>query len=509
MVCRLVVSILFLLSSIHAMAIDAVVAHTLFYIHDSAHAGKLTPCIDAYWEINPHTIHYATTPEKTIVGRVKAHLIFSNSNGTVKEDEFILQTLPATNVKDLGTHRIIDLRRYFMEAGTTFMKFTLKDMADSTNKYTYSDSFIIAPVTDTTFYSGLQLLDTTIGSQAKTVFLKNGKQQIPICTNFLDEPKHTLNYYGELYKSGRIPASEYPLVQKVSIIKREDDLPIGNFIKTDTITPNGLYTFSGSFDIRYLASGNYLLSVSLANNSHEAIASGSLFFQRLNTHPLIDTLKKAKAANDTGIENVKVLNLNKTFVAKYNLAQVRGILKMLLPFSDYAATQTINGFLKKPDDLYSRYYIYNYFAAINKNDPTKAWKEFSEKIIEVNKLYTARGTPGYETDRGFIYLRYGAPSEVITVESEQGALPYEIWQYNTLTQLNRKEITDAKFLFYKRNETDDYQLLHSTVSVRCRIQAGGASYTLPRRAAITATRAQSSIWVNRYNRSTIPNLFGE
>lgn len=137
---------------------------------------------------------------------------------------------------------------------------------------------------------------------------------------------------------------------------------------------------------------------------------------------------------------------------------------MLLPVSDAMQTQTINNFLKKPEDMYMRYYIYNYFKTLNPKDPGQAWKEYSEKIIEVNKRFSAHGTRGYETDRGFIFIRYGAPDDMITVENESGSLPYEVWLYNNLTQMNHKEITNAVFLFYRRNDLTDFKLLHSTVS---------------------------------------------
>jgi GWxTD domain-containing protein len=455
-----------LFSAIHANAIDAVVAHTVFYLHDSAHNNSLWPAVETYWEINPHTIHYSTTPEKTIIGRIKAHIIFTSDSGFVKDEQFILQTVPSTNVKDLGSHRIIDLRRYFLTPGTFHMKFILTDVADSINQYTYTDTFTIPAPVSTAFYSGLQLLDTTVLSAAKTIYEKNGRQQIPVCTNFLDEPKHTLHYYAELYDANLVSKNDYPLVQKVYIARKPDESPIDNFIRKDTIKGGEFSTLSGDFDIRYLGSGNYYLVATLENNYHAPVATNCLFFQRLNLHPMVDTVKKAAIATavDTGMESINVLNLNKTFVAKYDLGQVKAILKMLIPFSDNMAVNTINGFLKNPQELYMRYYIYNYFLNINKKDPERAWKEFSEKIIDVNKRFNGRITPGYETDRGIIYLKYGEPSEIITVENEPGALPYEIWQYNTLTQLNKKDIPDAIFLFYKANETEEFRLLHSTVS---------------------------------------------
>jgi GWxTD domain-containing protein len=465
---RVGICFLILLCSLQSLAIEAVVGHTVFYIPDSEHGGKLWPNVETYWQIKPNTVHYKTTPEKTIIARIRTDIVFTNESGIIKQDHFILQTTPRASMDELMTHSIIELRRYFVTPGMITMKFALTDMNDSTNHFYYTDSFMVNPVGNTAFYSNLQLLDTTIESGAETAFKKNGKQQVPACTNFLDDTKHLLHYYAELYATEKITVADYPLVQKVFIAKYENEGNYGNFIKTDTFKSTPPHIVSGSFNIPALPSGNFYLQATLENNTHTVIASESYFFQRLNKHPVqlvTDTVKSKNVVSDTGIENVTVLNLKKTFVAKYTLAQIRAILKMLLPFSDQMGTKTITNFLKKPDELYMRYYIYNYFAAINKDDPGKAWKEFSAKITEVNKLFNTNGVTGYETDRGFIYLRYGAPSEIITVDNESGSLPYEVWQYNTLTQLNHKSITEGVFLFYKPSQmTRDYKLLHSNVS---------------------------------------------
>eukprot|EP01030_Chromulinospumella_sphaerica_P034490 gene34490-biopygen17203 len=122
------------------------------------------------------------------------------------------------------------------------------------------------------------------------------------------------------------------------------------------------------------------------------------------------------------MEQITVVDLDKSFLAKYNLSQIKAMLKMLLPVSTPMQANTINGFLKKPEEMYMRYFIHNYFQEINPKDPGKAWKEYSEKVKEVNKKFTAAGTAGYETERGFMYLRYGAPTDIITVTGETGAL---------------------------------------------------------------------------------------
>src|ERR1700744_80932 len=85
-----------------ALALDAIVSHNLFYIADPTRPGKYLPRLDAYWQINPRTLHYVTTPEKTIVANVKVNITFSNDTGIVKQDEYVLQTKPRTTASDLA-----------------------------------------------------------------------------------------------------------------------------------------------------------------------------------------------------------------------------------------------------------------------------------------------------------------------------------------------------------------------------------------------------------------------
>ena len=451
-----------LFSCFRAMAkIDAVV-----YINDPAD-NKLKPSLETYWQVNPTTVHYKTTPEKKIVAKIKADIIFSNTAGMVKEDHFVFQTVPSTNINELMSHSIFELRRYFLDTGMIKMSFTLTDEDDAKSKFTYTDSFTIPPVNEVAFYSGLQIIDTIIESPARTPFLKNGHQQVPACTNFLGDNKKTLHYYAEIYGTDELSKSNYPLIETISISKKQDDVQYANVTKKDTITAGKLVLSSGDLSLATLPSGNYYVNIALENKVHKTLASGNLFFQLMNLHPveIVDTSKKTKTPlADTAMENITVVNLDKTFLNKYKIDEVMAILKMLLPVSDPMETQTINNFLKKPEDLYMRYYIYNHFKAINPKDPEQAWKDYSGKVIDVNRRFNAHGTRGYETDRGFIYLRYGAPTDIITVENESGTLPYEVWQYSTLTQMNQKDITAALFLFYKRNDVTDFKLLHSNVA---------------------------------------------
>ncbi len=468
MVRRLVLCLFVILSYTHAHAVEGVIAHSIFYVPDPANPSQLKPSAELCWQMKPSSLHFISNEEKRFYARIKTDIVFSNKDGVIAEDHFITATVPRATVEELETHSIIELRRYLLKPGLVKLHFVLTDVQDTTIKYIYKDSFTVAePAVGKPFYSELQLLDTTLPINAQSPFLKNGQQQVPLSSNFVDNDKRQLHYYAEVYGTGSMTSADLPLIQRTYIVKRATDAPTRMYSRVDTLVPNKMIPISGTFHIGTLTSGNYHLVTQLENGSHEVLATSAYFFQRLNTTPDVvpDSVETISKHNDTAMETVNVLNLNKTFLQKYSLPEVRAILKMLLPVSDYAGVKAINNFLKNPDEMYMRYYIYNYFQAINKKDPAKAWREFTEQVKYVNKRFTAHGVAGYETDRGFTYLRYGAPSDIITVENEQGTLPYEIWQYDIITEMSRKQVSNAFFLFYRQTDMGgDYTMLHSNVT---------------------------------------------
>ncbi|MEK7253111.1 MAG: hypothetical protein AAB316_00070, partial [Bacteroidota bacterium] len=61
--------------------------------------------------------------------------------------------------------------------------------------------------------------------------------------------------------------------------------------------------------------------------------------------------------------------------------------------------------------------------------------------------------------RGNIFMKYGAPNDVISVENDPSAPPYEIWFYNQFPQTGQNNV---KFLFYNPSLADNgFLLLHS------------------------------------------------
>lgn len=55
--------------------------------------------------------------------------------------------------------------------------------------------------------------------------------------------------------------------------------------------------------------------------------------------------------------------------------------------------------------------------------------EFLERVRVAADRYAARGQPGWRTDRGKVYIRYGEPDDIEQVPSGFQSPAYEIWRY--------------------------------------------------------------------------------
>lgn len=439
-----------------ALGIEAVSSYTIFYMPEG---GKLKPYIEVYWQIIPASIGYQAT-DKGYQGKIETKVVLKTDTGIVAQDHYLLETPAIATTEGVKSQNIIDLHRYLLPEGKIVMEITLSDMLGKENLYYKKDSFTVEPTPTVPFYSNLQILDTSFASDKTSIFQKNDRQQIPLSANFLDDNRGKLHYYAELYRSDEIVKTEYPLVQKVFISKKALETTIYQLKRTDTITPGAIMPVLGNFDIRPLPSGNYYLNIIVEDKNKTILASRTLFFQRSNKYPLVDT-SKLKAEADTTPQKVTVFDVSGTFLKKYDIGQLRAILKMILPISSAVEKDAIDNFMKRPEETYMRYFIYNFWKGRNEAEPEKAWKDYAEKVKDVNKLFGSGRQPGYETDRGMVYLKYGKPNDRVIVSNEPGSLPYEVWQYNAPGKQGRP----GSFLFYKAGFTmNDYILLHSTVN---------------------------------------------
>ncbi|NIA22828.1 MAG: GWxTD domain-containing protein [Proteobacteria bacterium] len=76
--------------------------------------------------------------------------------------------------------------------------------------------------------------------------------------------------------------------------------------------------------------------------------------------------------------------------------------------------------------------------------------EYFKRVEYANKKFTSY-KPGWKTDRGMIYIKYGPPDDIESFPYNIDSEPYEIWYYSELHK---------RFVFVDKYGWGDYQLVY-------------------------------------------------
>lgn len=468
----IIIICLLLIHSERVWGIKANVVTSTVYRNTPKNSSTLQANILINWKIQNNSLHFVKNKKGLYESKINCIIRISNDT-TIFYDELFTTVTPTYKDSNLCyITPIIDQYLYPIPiTGAVTIELVLFEQNYKKELFEFKKDVVINAHNSKNdiYLSDIRLLDTSFNTKEQNIFTNNGVFDLPKINNFINENESKLDYLFEVYNNTKKQKNTMYVKQFLSYKPYDSHVP--NAIKIDTLKSDikQIQFFRNRFETSHLKSGNYYLNV-VINDSSQQLDKKCIFIQVYNPkfkdNNLAQTTDTSKIINEDTTQNSndgysQMLDLTNTFVGKYNASQVRAILKMLLLICNDVEGANINSFLKKPDELYSKYFIYNFWEQRNKKDPKQAWLNYAEKIKEVNKLFRGSGINGYETDRGRIYIQYGKPNDRIIVNNESGSLPYEIWQYYNIEKIGR----DGVFLFYKPGKSlGDYQLLHSTVT---------------------------------------------
>lgn len=257
-----------------------------------------------------------------------------------------------------------------------------------------------------------------------------------------------LGFYAEVYGTLNAFGKGGPFMVVAEIDGYESGKVVGNFrrvqrMKADSVIPIGM-----QFDISKLPSGNYLLSVEVRDRSDSLAAKRTQFFQRNNP---VTYDPSAMEAGQLGP------NFTDAFTDADTLADY---LNSMRPVADELERKMIDDRWKDKDAERMRQLMFTFWFNRSPADPQGAWEKYKAAVAYVNKRFGCRNMRGYQSDQGYIYLRYGAPNTVVDRANETGALPYMIWHY-----YRAGKYSDRRFVFYQpERSTTCWTLLTSDMT---------------------------------------------
>lgn len=375
--------------------------------------------------------------------RIELGIFFKQKGQVVQFDKYAMNS-----PKSIDPINFEDMHRYAIANGIYDLEVTLKDMNKDEKPIVYKSTVIVDYDNELLRQSDIMLLgyikpDSTEGA----THVKYGYFMEALPFNFYDSRHSNLIFYSEIYNADKGIGEDFIVsysIQKLFAQANEKPLLIAS--KRKKAEPHIVNILQ--MDISGLESGNYRFVVSVRNRANELLNEKEVMFQRSNPNmePKADTISADALSSE--------------FVGKMEEKELRYTLKSILmkvPEDDVAI---VNQMVKNKDLSAQRMYIFKYFSKISPTLPEQAHDEYSVIAKAVDKMFNNGFGYGFETDRGRVYLKYGRPDDIITVENEMNAPPYEIWSYN---KIDKTQQTNVKFLFYNPNlMVNGYRQLHST-----------------------------------------------
>ncbi len=414
-----------------------------FFSYSTFYSPEHGSYVETYLTILGHSLYFSKTNEGSFESKVEVTIL-------IKQDQRIVDfkkiNLKSPEIQDTLSvnFSLVDVQRFALPDGTYDIEVKLTDINSPIEPLYILDAVTLDYDPDVLMVSGIQLIERYQKSTETNIFTKAGYELVPLPLNFFPKIINSLTFYCEIYNTDKKLGQDEPFLIKTHIEQFETKKIAHNLQTFKREKAGNVHSFMHEFDISGLPSGNYVLVVEVRDKNNDMISSNQLFFQRSN--PPADT---------------DFMEMNLTYTASFvNNIQSADTLREYIRSVRPIATENEKYFIDKSskvaetDRLKQFFYI---FWAERSNNPLQAWSDYRNEVHKVQNSFGTKIKKGYETDRGRVYLQYGAPNTIVSEDREPSTYPYEIWHYY---QLNNQR--NRKFVFYNRDlVTNDYELIHS------------------------------------------------
>ncbi len=425
--------ILSLLLSLNLSALDVSIDHASFSTSDKSY-------VELYFHYVASTLEHETIPAQGLQARVASTILIKRNDEIVQFDKFELSGPINERKKDFQ-----DIKRFFLEPGKYVISVEIIDQHNKLSIYNSNIDIEVSGIVEGIRLSDIQYMASIKKSDAESKLSKQGIQFEILPFDYLNSKFEMLHFYTEVYRGSSIEDLylEYGIYSGYA--GQEEKLVSKG---TKRIGKEAIVPMLKSVDIADLPSGNYHLKVDVINRAKEILASANKNFQRNNPTVDIEILQES----DDGFEVSFVHTIPKDRLDYY--------LKAHIPVVTSAALSGLNEVLKRGSDRNKRYFIYRHWSTKSKEHSAALFEKYMEVAGAIDKMYNSGFGYGFETDRGYIYLKYGRPTQSIAVDDEISAPPYEIWAYDRIPETGQNNV---KFIFYNPNLAHNgFKLLHST-----------------------------------------------
>lgn len=399
--------------------------------------------LETYIRILGETIEFKkNTSSDGLQAGVELTMIISQGDKIITFEKFVLNSPLFEAPKDF-----LDVKRFALEPGEYVLKVEGVDIHNEDNKLELEKRVEVNSYLDPINLSDVQLFGSVTAADPTNPLSKNGLLMEPLTYGFVSQDIDVLNIYTEVYKDANLSDAcfvRYAIVEGYSDGGGEVTSQKFKKLADDKESQPLLL----HLPIDKLPSGKYHMLIELFDKDKVTLSSEKADFVRANPEYDIEFWRNYNKEEDHSF----VTNLSKEEI-DYALRAISAIV--------YEPKKSLMNFIIKEAPIRAqRKFLLDFWNEETPSSPELSYQKYMEVAKAIDIEFHNNVGHGFETDRGYIFLRYGKPNNILSIDTEPDSYPYEIWYYNYLKETNQ---TNVRFIFYNKTLVhNDYDILHST-----------------------------------------------
>lgn len=381
---------------------------------------------------------------------VEVVLTVSKGDSIVIAKKYDLNS-PVIDSPEADRFNFIDMQRFALANGVYQLQISIHDKNSSDAPTVVNETLAILYDQRTPRLSSVQMMATVKPTVTENIMSRYGYDMEPYINDFLPEQIGQINYYYEVYNINQEVRDQYvyafSYIEVLETGRVIESTQSAQRMERDTLIP-----VFGTIDISQLPSGNYNLVVDIRNKQDDKLLYKKVPFFRSNP----------------SVADISIVPTLNNFAQKItDETQLNDYIEALAPIANEIERREIYSLINRPGIDEKHTFLYQFWTRREGLNAESAWLEYKERVDYVNANFSWPRTKGIQTDRGRVYLQYGAPDYIRDEKNYVGFhglvngqifyLPYQLWRYN---QIPGDDINRC-FIFWDEFRSGFYKLLHS------------------------------------------------
>ena len=438
---------------------------------------KQQPYIETYLQFDAWTMHFAEVTPGSYRATAEVTLVLRQQDSVCYAKRYDLGSPTVTDLEHLD-FSFLDVQRFTVGNGVYDLDITLRDKGIEAPSASLTEKIVVNYGRKQPMLSSMQLLASVRPTEKENILSRGGYDMEPYVSDFVPEQVRQLHYYYEIYQLDKAFPLEHKSNEAVLTVAYVEVLETGARASLEQVsrrTVEPMMPVLGSMDISSLPSGNYNLVCEVRNRENQTLLYTKMPFQRSN--PGVKTPQLGEHATSFAGRSTdeSLMNL---------------YLDALYPLASETEKSAVAEMVKRPGLEEKQEFFYHFWQLRNALAPEAEWLKYKERIDYVQEHFSYPLTRGIMTDRGRVYLTYGAPDFIrdeknfaimghstgadrarqdindLGNKSYEGDgvgvgqvfyLPYQLWRYNRLSGDDQNRV----FIFWDEHHSGNYSLLHS------------------------------------------------